>query len=277
MKGFINFLTVAGILLVVGLLFFGVAVTGVKPDAGYEAVLIEKPMIFGHGGVDPVPVKTGRQYVMWTTYITYVNMQPQQHPIHFEDFMSSEGVPLDFDAVIRLKVTDSVVLVEKFGPNWYENNIKAEFTNRVRQAVRKHGMNETALDTKAIDEIDSQVSEAMVKYIIDAKLPLQLVDVTVGKANPPDSVKNQRIETATQEQRINTEQQRKLAEDSRRAAELSRAAADNAYREEMELSPEQFLRLETIKMQREVCSGENPGNCTFVVTNGTVAPIVGIK
>ena len=73
--------------------------------------------------------------------------------------------------------------------------------------------------------------------------------MTVGRANPPDAIKNQRIETAAQEQRANTEKQRKLAEDQRLQAELSRANADNAYRNQMSLSPEQFLRLEAIHMQ----------------------------
>jgi hypothetical protein len=93
--------------------------------------------------------------------------------------------------------------------------------------------------------------------------------MTVGKANPPDAVKNQRIETATQEQRIQTEKQ-KTAEDQRQQAESSRANADNAYREAMHLSPEQFIQLETIKMQQEVCGPQGKANCTFI-QNGTPA------
>jgi len=92
--------------------------------------------------------------------------------------------------------------------------------------------------------------------------------MTVGRANPPDAIKNQRIETAAQEQRSNTEKQRKLAEDQRRAAETSRAEADNAYREAMHLSPEQFIQLEMIKMQHEVCGPNGKGTCTFI-QNGT--------
>jgi len=90
-----------------------------------------------------------------------------------------------------------------------------------------------------------------------------------SEANPPDSVKNQRVETATHEQRINTEKQRKLAEDQRMLAEQSRAAADNAYREAMHLSPEQFIQLETIKMQEQVCGANGKGTCTFI-QNGAV-------
>lgn len=263
--------SVIGVSMGLLLLFFIFGVTAIKPGAGYEAVLIHKPMIFGHGGVDQEPVKTGRKYVAWTTYPLYVDMRPLQFPLHLEDLMSSDGVPLDFDAVIRLQVTKSVTLMEKFGPEWYQRNIQAEFSNRIRQAVRKHGMNETAIDTKAIEDIDREVSEAMNSYILQAGIPLRLIDVTVGKANPPDSIKSQRVETATQQQRIMTEQQRKLAEDSRRNAELSKAIADNTYREKMQLSPEQFLQLENIKMQEKVCSS---GGCTFIIGDGKVAPII---
>jgi len=99
--------------------------------------------------------------------------------------------------------------------------------------------------------------------------------MTVGKANPPDAIKNQRIETAAQEQRSNTERQRKLAEDQRLQAETSRAAADNAYREAMHLSPEQFIQLEQIKMQEAVCGREGKGACTFI-QNGVV-PVYNLK
>ena len=34
---------------------------------------------------------------------------------HFDDLMSLDGVPLDFDASLRVQVTDSVALVDKFG------------------------------------------------------------------------------------------------------------------------------------------------------------------
>lgn len=256
------------------LLLFFFMVRSVKPDAGHEAVLVHKPLIFGHGGVDSTPVKTGRSYVWFTTDPILVNMQPIQFNEHFEDLMSSDGVPLDFDSIIRLKVIDSVSLIRDFGPNWYEKNVKAEFRNRVRQAVRKHGMNETAIDTKAIDAIDAEVSAAMTKCIEEAKLPLKMMDVTVGKANPPDSIKSQRVETAAQQQRVLTEQQRKLAEDARKQAETSRAASDNAYRLAMGMAPNQFIQLGNIKMMKEVCKS---GKCTFIVAPSTVSPIIDLR
>jgi regulator of protease activity HflC (stomatin/prohibitin superfamily) len=256
------------LLVLVVAVFSGLAACkSIAPDAGQEAVLIKKPILFGHGGVDPTPVRTGRSFVAWTTSAVIVPVVPLQFTVHFEDLMSSDGVPLDFDAVIRLRIKDSVRIVAEFGPDWYKANVEAEFKNRVRQAVRKHGMNETAINATAIDEIDEEVSKALGAYVQKARLPIELIDITVGRANPPDSIKSQRVETAAQEQRVNTEKQRALAENSRLAAERARADADNAYREAMKLSPDQFLQLETIKMQQVACA---KGGCTFLVGGGAV-------
>lgn len=263
-----------GLVLVVMLCTWLFAINVVKPDAGEEAVLIHKTIFFGEDGVDRTPAKTGRHYVWFTTSYTMVNMQPTQHEIHFKGtdaLMSSDGVPLEFDSVVRLQVTNSVTLVEKFGPNWYVNNIEKEFMNKVRQAVRKHGMNETAIDTHAIDDIDKEVTEAMTEYLKQGGIPVKLLKVTIGKANPPTPVKDQRIETANQQQRRLTEGQRKLAEDSRKAAEQSRAEADNAYQLAMQLSPEQFLTLENIRMQKVAAEG---GKCTFII--GSAIPALPI-
>ena len=185
--------------------------------------------------------------------------------------MSADAVPLDFDSIIRLQVTDSVKLIKFFGPKWYENNIEKEFSNRVRQAVRKHGMNETAINTSAIQAIDDEVSGEMDKYLKSAGLPLKLMQVTVGRANPPDAIKHQRVETAAQQQRVITEQERKKAEDARKEAEISRAVADNAYRNSIGLSTEQFILLKSIEMQRSVCTGTN---CTFIIGQQGVLPTI---
>ena len=264
--------TMFAIGIVVLMMVISLGCNSVKPGFGEEAVLIMQPVLFGHGGVDPTPVKAGQEWVAPTTHEIIVDMKPMQFDEHFEDLMSSDGVPLDFDAALRLRITDSVRLVSAFGPEWYKSNVKAEYRNKVRQAVRKHGLNETAIDTKAIEIIDDEVSNGMTAYLKTAQLPIELIGVTVGKANPPDAVKNQRIRTAEEQQRALTEDQRKLAEDKRLAAEKSRAAADNAYRNAMTLTTDMFIQLEMIKMQHEVCKD---GHCTFIVgqTPGVVLPI----
>ena len=245
------------------------ACSSYAPDAGHEIVLVQKPWLIGHGGIDDQPVKTGRTFTAITTEGVDVYMQPQKYSVEMADTMTMDGVPISFHAIVVLQVTDSVTLIRRFGERWYGNNVEEPFRTMVRQAVRKHGMNETAISTVALDSIDEEIRTQLAAFLAEKQLPVRLVTMTVGKANPPDSVKNQRIETAAQQQRIETEKQTKLAEDQRKLAEESRAAADNAYREAMHLSPEQFIQLENIKMQREVCG--HAGTCTFL-TSG-VAPV----
>jgi regulator of protease activity HflC (stomatin/prohibitin superfamily) len=260
------------ILILAGALFIG-ACSVYSPDAGHQVVLIEKPWFFGHGGVDSEPVMTGRSFTAVTTDGVDVYMQPQRYEQELDDTMSADGVPLGFHAIINLQVTDAVTLVKNFGPNWYKNNVEQEFAQQVRQAVRLRGMNEMAIKTTAVDAVNHEVETGMATYLKDKGLPVKLITMTVGRANPPDAIKNQRIETAAQEQRVQTEKQIALAEDQRKNAETSRAAADNAYRQAIGLSPEQYVQLKRIEMEFKVCS---EGKCTFI-ENGNAVPAFGVK
>ena len=241
------------------------------PDAGHEIVLIQKPWLFGHGGVVSDPVKAGLTITAFTTDGVDVSMQPIKHGVELPDTMTSDGVPITFHAIMVVQITDSVSLIKNFGPQWYENNVEEQFKTMVRQAVRKKGMNETAISSTAIDTIDAEIRDALALYLKEKGLPVKLVTMTVGKANPPDAIKNQRVETAAQQQRIQTEIQTKLAEDQRKMAEQSRADADNAYREAMHLSPDQFIQLENIKMLKEV----GTKGATFIV--GSTIPVYNLN
>ena len=245
------------------------ACSTVQPDAGHEAVLVRKPLIFGSGGVDPTPVKTGLKYVAFTTAGIDVNMQPRRIDAEFTDLMTSDGVPIDFHAVITLQVIDSVKLVRDFGadmggstaPGFWTRNLDQPFRTAVRDAVKKHGMNEMAIQATAADEVDRVVTDHLLAIVKETGVPVKILDVSLGRANPPDAILHQRVETAAQEQRINTEKQKKLAEDQRKLAEESRAAADQAYNQKMGLNTEQYVALQAIQMQRDVCA---KGTCTFI-------------
>jgi len=243
------------------------------PDAGHEVVLVDKPWLFGHGGVESEPVKTGRTWTAITTDGIDVYMQPQKLEAELPDTMTSDGVPITFHAIMVVQVVDSVSLIKNFGANWYRNNMEEQFKTMVRQAVRKRGMNETAISTTALDGIDTEIRDSLLAFIQDKGLPIRLVTMTVGRANPPDAIKSQRIETAAQEQRVQTEKQIKLAEDQRKAAEESRAAADNAYRQALGLSPEQYVQLKHIEMEVKVCGD---GKCTFIENSGAM-PAVSVR
>lgn len=255
------------------------ACTSASPDAGFEAVLIRKPAFFGSGGVDSTSVKTGLKWLAPTTDVVLVDMRPRQQEVTFDDLFTMDGVPLDFHSAIQYQVTDAVKLVKEFGADdsaqgmgFFLRVLEQPYRMLVRDAVKQHGLNEMAINVTAAEAVDVDVTTGFAQVIKQTGVPIKLLGVTLGRANPPDAIKHQRIATAEQEQRQKTEQQAKLAEDQRKAHEESRAAADNAYREAMHLSPEQFLQLEQIKMLDRVCAG---GRCTFI--NGQVTPTLTVK
>ena len=250
-----------------------------SPDAGHEAVWVMKPMIFGHGGVDPNPVKTGRSYGAITSSATYISMLPQRIDVEFDDMMTKSGVPVSFHVVATFRIIDSVKLVTSFGADrdekggwgFWDRNVDQPLRTAVRDSVKQRDMQEMAISQSAADDVGREVTIAANQIVQQAGIPIVFTAMNVGRVNPPDAIKNQRIATAEQEQRAITEQQTKLAEDQRKAAEQSRANADNAYSQAMQLSPDQFLQLERIKMQRDVCAG-NGANCTFFIGGG-VTPV----
>jgi hypothetical protein len=111
-------------------------------------------------------------------------------------------------------------------------------------------MNEMAIMATAAESVDLEVTNHLLAIVKETGVPVKILDVSLGRANPPDAILHQRVETAAQEQRINTEKQRKLAEDQRKMAEESRAAADQAYNQKMGLNTEQYVSLRAIEMQR---------------------------
>ena len=270
-------LLVVPVLLVVSL---AIGCRTVQPDAGHEAVLVRKPLLFGSGGVDETPVKTGLKYVAFTTTGIDVNMQPMRIDVEFSDLMTMDGVPIDFHAVLTVQVTDSVKLVRDFGqdfagdkPGFWTRNLDQPYRTAVRDAVKAHGMNEMAIQATAAEAVDKVVTEHLLAIIKETGVPVRILDMSLGRANPPDAILHQRVETAAQEQRINTEKQKKLAEDQRKMAEESRAAADQAYNQKMGLNSEQYVALQAIQMQREVCV---KGGCTFLY-GGNAVPLINMK
>lgn len=253
----------------------------VSPDAGQQAVLVRKPWFFGDGGVDPVPVATGSKVVASSTDAVYVPVTPIAFDIGFDNLMPSNGIPLDFHTTVRMQVTDAPALVRDWNGGatndkgepanaWFWSNIHPQYANMVRQEVKNYDMSSLAFNGAAIDAIDAKVSAQLASFISKNKMPVRLLSVTIGRATPPQEILNQRTETAAQQQRELTMVAQQKAEQARKGAELARAEADNAYRMQMQLSPEQYVQLKAIEMQRSACRN---GTCIF----GNVTPMIQTK
>jgi regulator of protease activity HflC (stomatin/prohibitin superfamily) len=251
----------------------------ITPGPGEEAVIVRRPMFFGSGGVDPDPVRTGRKYVAFTTEGIIIKTVPQAFNQNFDDMNSRDGVPLDFNAQMTLRVTNSAMMVDRFGAELgavYTSNLAKTFESLTRRAVRNHA--ESQIATTALDIIDQEVEEGIRSHIKSINIPFELREITIGKSNPPEAIEAQRIQTAAQRQGKITEDERKLKEDARRAAEESRAAADQAYNRLMGLNTEQYVMLQQIAMMRDTCrrGNEQMGGCTFVFGSGSI-PLLQVR
>jgi SPFH domain / Band 7 family. len=115
--------------------------TVVSPDVGQEAVLVDRPWIFGKGGVRLDDVrKTGRSYTWLSTEKIYVDTTPQTIKVAFNDYSSSDNILLDFETAIQYRITNSPRLLSTKGVNWFENNIRSQYSAIVRDQVKRHDM-----------------------------------------------------------------------------------------------------------------------------------------
>ena len=238
----------------------------VAVDAGHEGVLVEKPFFFGHGGVDPIPIKTGRVAIAPTTQIIDVEVRPIQYSEHF-DIISSENAPVSFDAFLIANVIEgrSPELISKYGPNWYANNAKEAFRTFVREEVQKYPLFQLTTDPTTRQKLqDAIAKEVQTKLIEKQGIPVRLNRVVVGSILPPKGVVEQTTQTIIQEQRKITMVEFQKAEESREKAERQRGIADRAYRESLGLTAVEFVDLRRIEVQKEIVQ-HSPAALTVIM------------
>lgn len=266
---------IVGAIVALSLVITPFCIKRIKVDAGEEVVLVKKPMFFGHGGVVKETVKTGSVWVARTTEGYGVPVTPIQYEEKFDDMATKNTTPVDFSAFIKFKIVNPSLLVDKFGNNWYQINIQRKFQNLIRNYCRLYTMDELVTNSTVTQNIEAEIQNEIDKFVKTVGVPVLVADVVIGKVSPNEEVMNEINATAAQQQREKTEVQRAKAEVARKDAELKRADADNAYRQEMQLNPDQFIKLEAVKQYSEACA-KNP-NCTIVVTQQGSSVLVGSK
>lgn len=140
---------------------------GVKPNADEKVVLIYKPWFFGHGGVDPTPVSTGRTWCVPTTDYEMFKITPQRYDVEFDDIMSNDNTPLDYATYITLQIIPgkSPVLVKNYGVHWFENNIEAIYRNFVREEISKYDPFDLMSNREVCSQVDKDVKKKLDSHI----------------------------------------------------------------------------------------------------------------
>lgn len=269
--------------LIVGVIFLALSfftTKRVQVEAGSEAVLIDKPFftIFGGGGVRDEPHATGSKWLFYTTDIVAYDIRPVQITESFDDVrdgtITVDNIPIDFSAYIKVRQIAGKTpnLHKSFGPEWYKQNLQQLFRTSVRDEVAKTPM--TALTTRQLNkegkdilgEIQRVVLSEMREFVKAKGIDVEVMEVIVGKATPPEKVLAAIAETASQQQKSKTEDERRKAEINRKGAEIERANADNAYRNSVGFTSVQFLQLEVAKKQVEAihaCGAK--ASCTAII------------
>lgn len=256
--------SLSGVVMVFGWMVLGTGCVAI--EAGHEGVLVEQPFFFGHGGVDPVPTKTGRVVVAPTTKVVDVDIRPIQYSEHF-DIISAENAPVSFDAFLIANVIEgkSPELISKYGPNWYANNAKEAFRTFVREEVQKYPLFQLTTDPTTRQKLqDAIAKEVQTKLIEKQGIPVRLNRVVVGSILPPKGVVEQTTQTIIQEQRKITMVEFQKAEESREKAEKQRGIADRAYRESLGLTAPEFVDLRRIEVQKEIVQ-HSPSALTVIM------------
>lgn len=258
-----------GIVLVLGI---GSCITAnrVTVEPGFEAVLVDQPYFFGHGGIRQETVKTGAVWTWGSTHATQVDMRPIQVEEKFDDMMSADNIPVNFHSYIKVHVTNAPQLTEKFGLKWYDNNAKESFRTIIRDLCKGAKMTDLVTDASLLIKMQADAKQQIAETLGKIGIPVVVDAVTIGRITPNQSVMAAINATAAQQQMQKTQMERAKTEDFRRQGEINRAKADNAYREAMGLSPDLFVRLEGIKAfekAAEACA--TSGKCSLVITPPT--------
>jgi regulator of protease activity HflC (stomatin/prohibitin superfamily) len=105
-------------------------------------------------------------------------MRPRQQEVTFDDLFTADGVPLDFHSAIQYRINDSVKLVRDFGaddgPNgmgFFARNLEQSYRMIVRDAVKKHGLNEMAITVTAAQSVDDEVTARFSEIIAKNRRP----------------------------------------------------------------------------------------------------------
>jgi hypothetical protein len=255
---------VLGIVGALSIVLTGVGCVAI--EAGHEGVLVEQPFFFGHGGVDPVPAKTGRVGVSPTTKVIDVDIRPIQYAEHF-DIISAENAPVSFDAFLIANVIEgrSPELISKYGPNWYANNAKEAFRTFVREEVQRYPLFQLTTDPTTRAKLQDAIAKEVQSKLIEKQgIPVRLNRVVVGSILPPKGVVEQTTQTIIQEQRKITMVEFQKAEESREKAEKQRGIADRAYRESLGLTAVEFVDLRRIEVQKEIVQ-HSPAALTVIM------------
>lgn len=241
------------------------------PNADEEAVLTYQPVMWGHGGVDPVPISTGLTWCWFSTKVDTFKIVPVKNQVDMEDLVSNDNTPLDFHTVIITQIVNgkTPILLQNYGKNWFSTNLYNHYCNRVRDYVSQHSPFDLMSNREVLNSIDKKVLKEMQDYVAELsaekEFPVVIKNVIIGRAIPNAEQLEEMNKTAKAVQAKQTQEREAEVQLAREKVERLRAQADKAYREELGLSVEQLISLKWI----ETIAAKQGANIDVLVGDNT--------
>jgi len=242
--------------IIVSIIVFIVAITSFSREsvnANEEGVFIKKPYFFGKGGVSEQPLLQGSEWRVFSTDFIKFTMSPEQYEESFEDLVAKDNNLINTCAYLTLQIEKGRTpeLLKNFGENWYKNNVQETFRKITRDKLCEYGMFELTTNRQVYAEINADIDKSLRLYFTERKLPVVIKSVVISRAQPSKGVLEEIDRTGVQMQAELTQSKRIKMEQAREEAEHARAKADKAYMKEMNLSPDQFISLRALEIEKE--------------------------
>jgi len=258
-KSFYNTDAVHRIKNTITMLFIAVSVAAIfscsreAVDANEEGVFIKKPYFFGKGGVSDYPLVYGSEWKVFSTDFVKFVMSPVQYEEAFEDLVARDNNLVNTNAYVTLQIEQGRTpeLLKNFGDKWYKNNVQETFRKITRDKLCEYGMFELTTNRQVYVEINDNIDNSLREYFAVRGLPVVIKSVVISRAQPSKGVLEEIDRTGVQMQARLTQSKRIEMEQTREEAELARAKADKAYMKEMNLSPDQFIALRALEIEKE--------------------------
>lgn len=248
-------------------------------DGDEEGVFIKQPWFFGSGGVDNSALTEGSEWKVFSTDFIKYKKVPIKYSEEFNDIASDDGTPLDLNAHIFIKIKSgkAPILHQNYGQNWYDNNIKEAFREKVRNFISTYDMRSliSAREIYEIVKVDimDKVNEHISHLNSSAEFPIEIINVIVDKAKPNDNVLEELNNTAIYMQQKQTEVMRQNMQDERKKTEHKRALADKEYQITMGFTPAQFIALKHLELENqkiEMIKNKDNVNVDVMIGNSSI-------
>lgn len=217
-----------------------------------EGVFVKKPWFFGDGGVDKTPLKEGSAWRVFTTSFYKFKKVPVRYDELIDDTPSDDNTPMDVSAyaTIRIKEGKTPILLDKFGENWYKNNIQVKFRSLIRDQVSEYPMYDLASNRNVLSAIEKYIKTELEKTIKNDGLPIEVISVDINRCLPNKNVIDAMNKTSVMIQEKQTQERRIEEEEVREKAETAKANADRAYMKGMNFTPNEFINLQWMEVAK---------------------------